>query len=132
MNAGEFLVAGRPRVEHRSATGTEYGSHGLHDGMALDTLYSQRMGMVHLADARAVTRLLTRLGFRLWDDVLTSVGPDGRPAILRGLDEFREHLGGDLTVTLLRGIGRGQEVNEIDEPAMLEALQELHREVIGH
>jgi 3-dehydroquinate synthase len=101
-------------------------------GMALDTLYSQRMGMVHLADARAVTRLLTRLGFRLWDDVLTSVGPDGRPAVLRGLDEFREHLGGELTVTLLRGIGRGQEVNHIDEPAMLEALQELHREVIGH
>jgi 3-dehydroquinate synthase len=101
-------------------------------GMALDTLYSQRLGMIHLADARAVTRLLSRLGFRLWDDVLTTVGPDGRPAVLRGLDEFREHLGGDLTVTLLRGLGHGQEVHEIDEPAMLEALQELHREAIGH
>ncbi len=97
-------------------------------GMALDTLYSQRIGLLSLADARAVTRLLTRLGFRLWDDVLTSVGADGRPAVLGGLDDFREHLGGELTITLLRGIGRGQEVNRIDEPAMLEALQELHRE----
>ena len=101
-------------------------------GMALDTLYSQRIGLISLADARAVTRLLARLGFRLWDDVLTTVGADGRPAVLVGLDEFREHLGGELTITLLRGIGRGQEVNKIDEPAMLEALRELHREVIGH
>ena len=31
--------------------------------------------------------------------------------ILRGIEEFREHLGGELTITLLRDIGRGEEVH---------------------
>lgn len=34
---------------------------------------------------------------------------------MQGLAEFREHLGGELTITLLAGIGRGVEVHEMDE-----------------
>ena len=37
--------------------------------------------------------------------------------MLAGLDEFREHLGGELTVTLLAGIGSRLDVHEIDETA---------------
>ena len=32
-------------------------------------------------------------------------------SVLRGLEEFREHLGGDLTITLLKEIGVGVEVH---------------------
>ena len=60
-----------------------------------------------------VLALLARLGLPLWDDAVA----DAR--LLDGLDEFREHLGGDLTVTLLRGIGRAVEVHELD-PALIE------------
>ena len=38
---------------------------------------------------------------------------------MRGLAEFREHLGGDLTITLLAAIGRGIEVHAIDEGLMV-------------
>jgi 3-dehydroquinate synthase len=46
---------------------------------------------------------------------------------LDGLAEFREHLGGELTVTLLAAIGLGVEVNEMREPLVLGALGELRR-----
>jgi len=42
--------------------------------------------------------------------------------VLQGLREFREHLGGELTITLLSDIGIGVEVHEIDEAMMLEAI----------
>jgi 3-dehydroquinate synthase len=42
--------------------------------------------------------------------------------VLDGLDEFREHLGGALTVTLLRGIGEAVEVNEIDAALVAKSI----------
>jgi 3-dehydroquinate synthase len=53
---------------------------------------------------------------------LSAPGPDGRPAVLAGLDEFREHLGGQLTITLLRGIGQAVDVHEMKEPLIGKAL----------
>jgi len=43
------------------------------------------------------------------------------------LDEFREHLGGELTVTLLKEIGRGMEVNEINHAKIVESIHELRQ-----
>ena len=45
--------------------------------------------------------------------------------LLKGLDEFREHLGGELTITLLRGIGYGIEVHEMDNELILQAIEKL-------
>jgi 3-dehydroquinate synthase len=54
---------------------------------------------------------------------------EGRWLILRGLEEFREHLGGELTITLLRDIGRGEEVHQMDTDEILQAMAWLrHRE----
>jgi 3-dehydroquinate synthase len=96
-------------------------------GIALDTMYSSRVGLLPDAAAERVLRLLGGLGFRLWDPVLDAGGRGGRPAVLDGLDEFREHLGGDLTVTLLAEIGRGVEVHEMAEELVVGALAALRR-----
>ena len=44
----------------------------------------------------------------------TSTTPDAPRSVLRGLAEFREHLGGRLTIMLLRAIGQPFDVHEID------------------
>ena len=54
----------------------------------------------------------------------------GRPRInfaqcSNGLEEFREHLGGELTITLLREIGHGVEVHEMNPQKIIEAIHEL-------
>jgi 3-dehydroquinate synthase len=51
--------------------------------------------------------------------------------LLRGIEEFREHLGGELTITLLRDIGRGEEVHRIDTDEILHAVTWLRRREIG-
>ncbi len=96
-------------------------------GVALDTIYSADLGLVPAAARDRVLDLLERLGFRLWDDALALTDGAGRRRILDGLAEFREHLGGDLTVTLLEGIGRGVEVHEMDEARVLAAIAWLAR-----
>lgn len=93
-------------------------------GVALDTIYSVRTGLLATTALEPILSLLERLGLRLWDAAL-DLGPVKRPTVLDGLEEFREHLGGELTVTLLRAVGRGVEVHEMREDAVLAALAEL-------
>jgi 3-dehydroquinate synthase len=45
--------------------------------------------------------------------------------VLNGLEEFREHLGGQLAVTMLKAIGQGFEVHELQLPQVIEAIYEL-------
>lgn len=83
-------------------------------GVALDTHYSVLKGMLDPSESERIFVLLEHLGFRLWHSALEK--KDGeRNAVLEGLREFKEHLGGELTVTLLAGIGKGMEVHEMDE-----------------
>jgi 3-dehydroquinate synthase len=94
-------------------------------GIALDTRYSALAGLLPDADAVRVHRLLTGLGFRLWDDALSLRDAHGRRRVLAGLAEFQEHLGGELTITLLEGIGHGVEVHEMHEPLVENAIRWL-------
>ena len=67
----------------------------------------------------------------MFDDDLTRV-ESGRSVILQGLEEFREHLGGILTLTLVPEIGRKIEVNDMDESEVLKSIDELLFEVKAH
>jgi len=66
--------------------------------------------------------LLVTLGFKLWNDHLETRNASGRLAVLQGLTEFREHLGGELTITLLSAIGKGIEVHEINDTWVTESI----------
>jgi 3-dehydroquinate synthase len=94
-------------------------------GIALDVIYSQKIGLLEENSAGRILRLLEQLGFDLFANELLNVGSDGDLQILGGLDEFREHLGGELTITLLGEIGRGVEVHEMNLPRVVEAIHEL-------
>jgi len=94
-------------------------------GIALDARYSVLAGLLAEGQEERICALLEHLGFRLWHPALEAKRSDGSVALLEGLREFREHLGGELTVTLLEGIGRGIEVHEIDETRMLAAMRWL-------
>jgi 3-dehydroquinate synthase len=89
-------------------------------GVALDTLYSSLALGMPRADALGVLRCLVDLGFTLDHPALRDVA-----GLLQGLEEFRQHLGGRLTVTMLRGIGDPIDVHEIDPALMRAALDQL-------
>jgi 3-dehydroquinate synthase len=94
-------------------------------GLALDIIYSVRQGHLARSVADRILCLLEGIGFQLWDRALNERAAGGGPAIVQGLREFREHLGGELHVTLLRGIGQAFEVTEMDEAIVESAIDEL-------
>lgn len=96
-------------------------------GLALDTRYSVQVGMLTQGADERVYRLLKALGFFLWHPALELRTDEGEWSLLRGLKEFREHLGGELTITLLRDIGRGEEVHHMHTQEILLALAWLRR-----
>ena len=94
-------------------------------GIALDVIYSCKMGFMDATSAERVLQLLESLGFELFASELLHVNSQNSLLVLDGLEEFREHLGGELTITLLKQIGKGFEVHEMNLPKVIEALYEL-------
>lgn len=85
-------------------------------GIALDTTYSYLLHLLSRKEWERVMRLFKQSGFVLFIPELQSKAdqPDARESIFQGLEEFREHLGGELTIMLLEGIGSGIEVHDVD------------------
>jgi len=140
-NHVEHIATSGDPFEHGSARPLDFGhwvahkleqlsnfsvSHGeaVAVGMSVDLLYAAQAGLLARETAEDVLGLIETVGFRLWADELDDE-ERGRPVILAGLEEFREHLGGRLTITLIPEIGRKVEVHEMDEDAILDALAEL-------
>ncbi len=96
-------------------------------GLALDSRYSVLNGLLEPGAEDRICFLLEHLGFKLWHVALEKRSDDGRLAVLQGLRDFREHLGGELTITLLAEIGRGVEVHEMDEALVEEAIDWMKR-----
>lgn len=91
-------------------------------GMALDTRYSVVSGLLPAGDDERVCFLLEHLGFKLWHSSLLMRNSTGQLELLAGLQDFREHLGGELTITLLQSLGTGIEVNHMDNNLVAESL----------
>jgi 3-dehydroquinate synthase len=88
-------------------------------GIALDSLYCFYMGMITDGELRRIVTLLGDLGLPLYHPALTAMD------VSTALNEFREHLGGELAITLLTGIGSKQEVDRIDIPLMERCVDQL-------
>lgn len=93
-------------------------------GIALDVTYAHQAGLLGRAAWKRILDLLRALGLPTYAPELRFEAGEMnvRRCFLDGLDEFREHLGGELTIMLLEGIGRGVEVNEVDEARLLESV----------
>lgn len=87
-------------------------------GVAIDTVYSSLVHGFPEQDALRVLKCLADLGLPLSHPLLN----DHR-ALFDGLEEFRQHLGGRLTLTMLRGIGDPINVHTVERDQMRRAIQ---------
>lgn len=81
-------------------------------GIALDSAYSGLKGMISQHEVERIIEVLQKIGFEITHPLM-QIEEENSPVLL-GLQEFREHLGGRLTITLLTAIGKGKEVHEMD------------------
>ena len=89
-------------------------------GIALDTVYSRLHGLLGDEQCTHILSALRGIGLPVWHELLNDT-----TALLAGLQEFREHLGGRLTVTLLKDIGEPVDVHEMDDELVIKAVAEL-------
>jgi len=115
------------KLEHLTEHAVSHGE-AVAIGIALDARYSVAAGLLSASEDERIVRLLKTLGFTLWHHQLKHRNADVRLAVLRGLADFQEHLGGELTITLLAGIGRGVEVHEIDTRIVEQCIDWLEQQ----
>ena len=87
-------------------------------GVAVDTVYSSLVHGLPKADADRVLHCLANLGLPLDHPSLHETDE-----LFAGMEEFRQHLGGRLTLTMLNGVGDPLEIHEVNEPRMREAIE---------
>jgi 3-dehydroquinate synthase len=133
----DHITQGGDPFESREARPLDYGHWSAHRlealtdfrvrhgeavaiGVAIDTVYSSLAHGLPTADADRVLRGLVDLGFALDHPILRDPS-----ALFEGLEEFRQHLGGRLTLTMLEAVGRPIDVHEVDDAKMRAAIARL-------
>ena len=142
-------TAGDP-FEHRSARPLDFGHWAAHRlealargqarhgeavalGLLIDTWYAEHAGILDEPLFDRLLRLLTACRIPMPIRHLDDIGPDGDLAVMAGLDEFREHLGGSLVLTFPTVPGQRRDCENPDREllktavrAVAERLQALH------
>lgn len=108
------------RLRHGEAVGI---------GIAIDTTYAHLTGALGDQEWRRVISVLQAVGLAIHAKELDEHldDPEDRRGVLSGLGEFREHLGGELTILLLNGIGRPFDCHDIDTGMMVRSIEVLRR-----
>lgn len=106
------------KLEELSGSAIKHGE-AVAMGIALDSLYSHHLGTLGDLDLHRILSLLESLGFALHHPAQLLLDVE------KALGEFREHMGGELSIPLLTGIGRKIEAHEIDIPLMQRCIAEL-------
>jgi 3-dehydroquinate synthase len=90
-------------------------------GIALDVTYSYLTGILSESSWMRIIRVILELGLPVFAPELECRD------LLAGLTEFREHLGGQLTILLLRDIGDPVEVHEIETKIVTASILALNQ-----
>lgn len=88
-------------------------------GIALDSTYAHLAGLLSDGELARILKVFADLG------LATFVPELEHPEVIAGLNEFREHLGGQLTIMLLEGVGQPLEAHELDETLLRRAISHL-------
>ena len=94
-------------------------------GIALDVTYAQLVGLISEEDLQHILDVMIAIGFDLSLPVQSN---DKIEQLLNGIEEFREHLGGQLTITLISDLGVKHDVHTIDMELMSKAITKLNHQ----
>ena len=94
-------------------------------GVALDSRYAVLQGLFDAQSHGLLCKLIEQLGLKLWHESLDWRDESGSRLVLQGIAEFREHLGGELTLTIPTAIGESKEIHELNLNLIDEAIDWL-------
>ena len=90
-------------------------------------MYAHLDGLLDEEALATILDLMDTLGFDLYVPELDAHldAPDDPRCLFQGLDAFREHLGGELTIMLIDAIGHGVNVHAVDRDRYRAAVRHL-------
>lgn len=117
--AGKPLDFGQEWGHQLEVLSRHYLNHGeaVSIGMAIDSVISFTRGQLAQEDLESILSLLRNAGLPIHHPLATA------NALWPGLENFRRHHGGRLTVTLLNGIGATSQTGEIGYHELEEAVR---------
>ena len=95
-------------------------------GIAVDCMYAFLEEFLPEKKLKLILNLFLDIGLNIFDEaLLIHLEDKNKDNVLKGLAEFREHLGGELTVLLLKDINVSVEVNSIKYQTVISAIHRL-------
>ena len=112
------------KLESMSAYDIRHGE-AVAIGLCLDCVYSYHSGWIGKEAMDRVLNFFETICLKCSDPLLFKKNSSGSFELLEGLEEFREHLGGKLTIMMLKGIGNPLEVNDVNADLMKDSINYL-------
>ncbi len=94
-------------------------------GMALDLLNAVQFGFIEDNHADIMIRALKQIGLPAWSPLLRQTDANGHLRVLEGIDEFRQHLGGTLHITMPCPLGAKTEVDKLPSTVVESSIDRL-------
>lgn len=94
-------------------------------GIALDSAIACQMEYITALERDLIVKTLALCGLPVWHDLLETTDEGGTLEVLAGLEQFRQHIGGQLNLTLPNGIGNSLEIQHIDKDTIIDCLDWL-------
>ena len=96
-------------------------------GIAIDSYYAMKTELMTCVEFRRIIESMVNCGFDIWNESASRRTADNKLAIIDGLRQFQEHLGGELTITFPKGIGDKIDVHQVDLELIEEAVHYLRQ-----
>ncbi len=115
-------------VGHRLEEITDYElPHGeaVAIGIAVDACCATGLGLLVPDERDEILSAMRRCGLSVWHETLTQKSDDGQLDVLLGLERFRQHLGGQLTLVMPDGLGDMVHINELPTSVITDAVEYL-------
>lgn len=94
-------------------------------GIVLDITIARRRGLVGPQDCAVVINALQATGLPVWHPAMGQRDKNGTASVYRGLEEFREHLGGELTLIMPKEPGRSCQIHDLSRGEIDLAVREM-------
>ena len=89
-------------------------------GIALDLFCAETLRLISNQEVVQVLTAMQNATLPIWSDLLKQ-----ESELLNGLQEFQEHIGGELTLTMPHGLGKTIEINELKASTVSASLKKL-------
>lgn len=95
-------------------------------GIAIDCTYSYLIKLLKKSHWKTIIKTLIKLKLDIFNDKL-SLKKGNKNIISEALQEFREHIGGKLTITLIKQIGKSVDINHINIKILEKSIKYLEK-----